>query len=280
MRARLTWADQGGADQSANDEGPPQARSKRRGVRALEWIFLLVGLIALDCYVWVNTSSVLYQAYEDWAFDQTLRGLTPGIGGFVHDEAGWLFSGGREKAETAEAPKSGPAPSETLTPPAGPPAKRSVIGRLEIPRLKLAVMVREGADEGTLSRAVGHIPGTALPGTIGNVGLAGHRDTFFRALRNIRADDTIEFETTSGKYSYSVKSTRIVTPRDVSVLEASGGETLTLVTCYPFYYVGSAPKRFIVHASLLQPGLQPAPGLKEAPDVGANPRHHHRPPDS
>jgi sortase A len=158
-----------------------------------------------------------------------------------------LWGGGREKAETAQAPQ--PAPSTNAPPAFAPPAPRSVIGRLEIPRLNLAVMVREGADEGTLSRAVGHIPGTALPGNVGNVGLAGHRDTFFRALRNIRADDTIELETTAGTYRYVVKSTRIVTPRDVSVLEASGGETLTLVTCYPFYYVGSAPKRFIVHAA-------------------------------
>jgi sortase A len=126
---------------------------------------------------------------------------------------------------------------------------RSVIGRLQIPRLKLSVMVREGADERTLSRAVGHIPGTALPGRLGNVGLAGHRDTFFRALRNIREDDAIEFETTQGMYRYVVKSTTIVGPRDVSVLAASGGENLTLVTCYPFYYVGSAPKRFIVRAA-------------------------------
>jgi sortase A len=127
-------------------------------------------------------------------------------------------------------------------------------------------MVREGADERTLSRAVGHIPGTALPGNVGNVGLAGHRDTFFRALRNIRADDTIELETTAGTYRYIVKSTRIVTPRDVSVLEASGGETLTLVTCYPFYYVGSAPKRFIVHAALVH----------EAPEV-ASPKRQRQP---
>ena len=141
---------------------------------------------------------------------------------------------------------------------------RGLIGRLEIPRLNLAVMVREGADERTLSRAVGHIPGTALPGNVGNVGLAGHRDTFFRSLRNIRADDTIELETTAGTYRYVVKSTRIVTPRDVSVLEASGGETLTLVTCYPFYYVGSAPKRFIVHAALMH----------EAPEVAPSGQRH------
>ena len=142
------------------------------------------------------------------------------------------------------------------------PAIRSVIGRLEIPRLNLSVMVREGADERTLSRAVGHIPGTALPGKLGNVGLAGHRDTFFRELRNIREDDAIEFETTHGKYRYIVKSTSIVTPRDVSVLRASGGENLTLVTCYPFYYVGSAPKRFIVHAAqvMATPRTQQQPG--------------------
>jgi sortase A len=251
MRARLRW----------NDDRARRPRDGRIGLRALEWTFLLIGLLAVDCFVWVNTSSVLYQAYEDWAFDQTLRGLTPAVGGFVRDETRWLLGRGREKAETAEAPK--PAPSNA--PPAvAPPGPQSVIGRLEIPRLNLAVMVREGADESTLSRAVGHIPGTALPGNVGNVGLAGHRDTFFRALRNIRADDTIELETTAGTYRYVVKSTRIVTPRDVSVLQASGGETLTLVTCYPFYYVGSAPKRFIVHAALMH----------EAPEAAPNGQRH------
>jgi sortase A len=258
MRARLTW-----------HEGPARnGRAGRVGLRALEWTFLLVGLLAVDCFVWVNTSSVLYQAYEDWSFDQSLRGLTPSLTGFVRDEAHWLLSRGRVNSESAEAPK--PAPPPTSQPQVvAPPGPQSVIGRLEIPRLKLAVMVREGADESTLSRAVGHIPGTALPGNVGNVGLAGHRDTFFRALRNIQADDTIEMQTTAGTYRYVVKSTRIVTPRDVSVLEASGGETLTLVTCYPFYYVGSAPKRFIVHAAL----------LRDAPKVTLTPRRQ-RPPSS
>ncbi len=247
MKAHLRWKDD------------PVKRAKSK-LRALEWVFLIAGLLALDCFVWVNTSSVLYQAYEDWAFDQTLRGLTPGVGGFVSDEARWLLGREREKPETAEAPApAAPAPNQTPT--VGPPARESLIGRLEIPRLKLSVMVREGADEGTLSRAVGHIPGTALPGNIGNVGLAGHRDTFFRVLRKIRPDDMIELETTAGTYRYMVKSTKIVTPRDVSVLNASGGETLTLVTCYPFYYVGSAPKRFIVHATQVgaSPQRQPQP---------------------
>lgn len=251
MKARVTWSD---TNSRIN-------RSGRAGLRVLEWIFLLAGLVAIDCFVWINTTSVLYQAYEDWAFDQTLRGLTPGVGGFIHDEAQGLF--GAKHAQTPETPKPGSTMSEAplTVSPSGPPAKQSVIGRLDIPRLQLAVMVREGADEGTLSRAVGHIPGTALPGNVGNVGLAGHRDTFFRALRNIRANDTIELETTAGTYRYAVSSTRIVTPRDVSVLRASGGETLTLVTCYPFYYVGSAPKRFIVHATQIgaSPQRRPLP---------------------
>jgi sortase A len=113
----------------------------------------------------------------------------------------------------------------------------------------MSVMVREGANERTLSRAVGHIPGTALPGAWGNVALAGHRDTFFRPLRNIQKDDVINIQTEQGTFTYRVESTQIVGPRDVGVLKATGGETLTLVTCYPFYYVGSAPKRFIVHAT-------------------------------
>jgi sortase A len=184
------------------------------------------------------------------------------VGGFITDETHWWLGGERAKPDTAAAPEATPAPAPNEAPTLGPPAKDSVIGRLEIPRLKLSVMVRQGADEATLSRAVGHIPGTALPGNIGNVGLAGHRDTFFRVLRKIRPDDIVELQTTAGTYRYMVQSTRIVTPRDVSVLEASGGETLTLVTCYPFYYVGSAPKRFIVHATQVgaNPSRQPLPG--------------------
>ena len=93
---------------------------------------------------------------------------------------------------------------------------------------------------------------------LGNVALAGHRDTFFRELRNIQRDDTIDFETERGTFRYAVESTRIVGPKDVSVLNASGGHTLTLVTCYPFYYVGSAPKRFIVRA--VEVGTAPSHG--------------------
>ncbi len=235
MQVRLVWKDE-------------QPCSKRRALRVAEWFFLLAGLAAVDVFVWVNTSTLLYQAYEDWAFDQTLRGLKPSTRGFVADEISWLF-GGRTKVENPErAENTEGVPKPEPLPPERPPLPEMLLGRLRIPRLHLAAMVREGADSGTLRRAIGHIPGTALPGRAGNVGLAGHRDTFFRALRNIEKDDTIDFETDSGTFRYAVQSTQIVSPRDVSVLRAAGGRTLTLVTCYPFYYVGSAPKRFIVRA--------------------------------
>jgi sortase A len=135
----------------------------------------------------------------------------------------------------------------------GPPAAipRGLLGRLEIPRLGLSTILIEGDDAKTLRRAVGHIPGTSLPGQPGNVAFSGHRDTFFRPLRNIREDDIIVVTTLQGEYRYRVVSTRVVSPDDIAVLNASGGEILTLVTCYPFYFVGAAPDRFIVRAERL-----------------------------
>ena len=115
----------------------------------------------------------------------------------------------------------------------------------------MRAVVREGAGEDTLDVALGHIPGTALPGQPGNVGIAGHRDTLFRGLRKIEKNDVIEFQTPAGSYSYKVESTEIVKPEDVGVLDASEHPEMTLVTCYPFYYVGAAPSRFIVKARLI-----------------------------
>jgi sortase A len=114
--------------------------------------------------------------------------------------------------------------------------------------------VRTGSDARTLQLAVGHIPGTARPGEDGNVGLAGHRDTFFRRLRDIEPDDRIRIVTPSGTYDYRVQRTDVVEPSDVGVLERTTEPSLTLVTCYPFTYVGSAPERFIVRAVLERAG--------------------------
>jgi len=134
--------------------------------------------------------------------------------------------------------------------PEGPPtvAAGGLIGRMEIPRLGLSMVVAEGIDGRTLRRAIGHIPGTALPGQLGNVGIAGHRDTFFRPLEDIHVDDIIEITTPWGEYRYRVVSSRVVSPDDVAVLNPTSNEVLTLVTCHPFYFVGPAPNRFIVRA--------------------------------
>jgi sortase A len=126
--------------------------------------------------------------------------------------------------------------------------KDAVIGRLEVPRLHLSVIVMEGDDEATLARAAGHLPGTAFPWELGNAVVAGHRDTFFRPLQNRRGGDEIRSTTVPGTYEYHVTSTEVVTPDDVAVLAPTPTRSLTLVTCYPFVYVGPAPNRFIIHA--------------------------------
>jgi sortase A len=124
-----------------------------------------------------------------------------------------------------------------------------VIGRMEVERLGVSVIVMEGTSGKTLRRAVGHIAGTGLPGQPGNVGIAGHRDTFFRPLRNIQGGDIITLTTPRDTYRYRVVSTEIVDPDNVAVLNPDRNEILTLVTCYPFYFLGSAPQRFIVRAA-------------------------------
>lgn len=124
-----------------------------------------------------------------------------------------------------------------------------VIGRIEIPRLHVNVKVVEGADAAALKMGAGHVPSSAEPGEMGNVAIAAHRDKFFRPLRFIKPDDEIVLDTPQGTYRYVVRKTEIVTPKDVRVIHRETADPqLTLVTCYPFFYVGSAPKRFIVHA--------------------------------
>jgi len=148
------------------------------------------------------------------------------------------------EAKAAALPVAAPKPPESLAF-VGPDG---LIGRIEIRRLGISVVVVEGDEKPELRRAAGHIVGTGIPGQPGNVGIAAHRDTFFRPLRNIRANDIITLTTLRGDYQYRVVSTKVVDPYDVAVLDPDGHEILTLVTCYPFYFVGAAPLRFIVRA--------------------------------
>jgi sortase A len=126
------------------------------------------------------------------------------------------------------------------------------LGRINIPRLGVSSVILEGVDRDKLALSVGHVPGTALPGSDGNVALAAHRDTFFRGLEHIRAGDDIRLTSIGSDRVYQVDSTRVVAPTDVYVLKETGSPMLTLVTCYPFHYVGPAPKRFIVQAHLIR----------------------------
>lgn len=124
---------------------------------------------------------------------------------------------------------------------------------LRIPKINLEVPVLSGIDELTLNRAVGHIAGTALPGEPGNVAIAGHRDGFFRGLKDLVIGDRLELETLTGSEAYVISDLLIVDPHDVYVLAPTETPTVTLVTCYPFYYLGKAPRRFVVQARLETP---------------------------
>lgn len=134
------------------------------------------------------------------------------------------------------------------------PAPGTWLARIEMPSLKLAATVLEGSDDGTLSRGAGHIEETSFPDDVSagsNIGIAGHRDTIFRPLRNVHDGDPLTLTTPKGTYRYRVVKTAIVGPDDVYVLDPTTTPTVTLVTCYPFEFVGHAPKRFIVQATLV-----------------------------
>ena len=188
------------------------SRTVRKNLKQIQLVFFVCGALALGYSAFVLVRAHLYQ---EAAFRQFQK-------------------------------RTG-TPVEVVAPPQ-PAADGVSIARFEIPRLKLDTVVIEGDNDADLRLGIGHIPGTALPGSQGNVGIAGHRDTFFRPLRNVRAGDLITLTTTSAKYQYRVESTEVVAPERSDVLNPTPEPHLTLVTCFPFYYVGPAPRRFIVHA--------------------------------
>jgi sortase A len=175
----------------------------------------------------VLVDAALYQAFQSRRFLRTAPNSGASIG-------------------TAEIHTSPVLRSKVKTLHAG--VEGSPLGRIDIPRVGLSAMILEGTGHRTLRRGAGHVPGTPLPGQEGNVAIAGHRDTFFRTLRDIHTGDEITLTTLDGSYSYRVSSARVVDPGDTAVLDDSEDSVLTLVTCYPFYFVGPAPKRFVVRA--------------------------------
>jgi sortase A len=184
------------------------SRTIHGAARLVARVLLTAGLLAVGYAAYVVIDAKAYQAIEHRRFEHA-----------------------REAAAAAPALVDG-----------------GLIGEIRIPRLGLTAMVVQGDSAAILQRAVGHLADTALPGESGNVVLAGHRDTFFRPLKRVRAGDAITLKTRDGDFEYLVESTAVVPPSDVHVLQPTGGRTLTLITCFPFSYLGSAPDRFIVRA--------------------------------
>jgi sortase A len=179
-----------------------------------QYLFFITGILALGYVGFILLDARLYQA-------SAKRSLETQI--LVENE------------RTAAAPK--------------PAVKNGdVLGRMDIPRLGVSVAVLQGTNSRILRLGVGHIEATALPGEPGNIGIAGHRDTFFRELKDVHRNDEIELQTANGRFHYQVDWAKVVAPDDTSVLTSSTESALTLVTCYPFYFVGPSPKRFVVRA--------------------------------
>lgn len=218
--------------------------------RRLELTLLWAGLAGVG--TWLASIAIVFafQSWDNWAFERHSRGEAVRFEQYIKHQEQWIVDKFQRFLGRDDLPqRPAPEPGRPVRPHV--PASDELLGRLTIQRLELVTTVREGTGAATLALAPGHIRGTTLPGQNGNVGIAGHRDTFFQSLAGIRLEDIIEFETMEARYVYQVTSTKIVKPEDVSVLRAGLYPELTLVTCYPFGFVGSAPDRFIVKARLI-----------------------------
>jgi sortase A len=192
-----------------------------RIVRCIERGLAAIGLICLIWAATVSMSAVVYQGRQRVLLERDISSV--------------------------QQPEANHAPNAVVR----PDGFAGSIGRLEIPRIGLSAVVAEGDGEHTLKIAVGHLPDTPLPWQEGNAALAGHRDTFFRPLRRISVGDDIRLSTPRGDFRYRVTRHTVVDPEELWVLDASSGAALTLITCYPFDFIGPAPRRFVVHAERL-----------------------------
>ncbi len=211
---------------------PPQTRAFIRWSRR---IFFTTGILALAYVGFTLLDARLYQASAERSLETQILAEREPTAGSPQQTAGALLP--------ASCANGGCLPE------AKPVVKKGdVLGLLDIPRLGLSVAVLQGTNARTLRLGAGHIEGTPLPGEAGNSAIAGHRDTFFRDLKDIRPKDEIQLQTATALFHYEVDWVKVVDPDDLSVLAPSTESALTLVTCYPFYLVGPAPRRFVVHA--------------------------------
>jgi len=205
----------------------PPART-RWLLRGSRYFFFITGFLALGYVVFTLVDAKLYQASAKRSLESQI------VENRIVENQMQME---KERKVVQPAPALQPAVKEG-----------DVLGRMEIPRLGVSVAVLQGTKSRMLRLGAGHIEGTPLPGEPGNIGIAGHRDTFFRELKDVRENDEIDLQTATGLFRYEVDWVKVVAPDDNSVLATSTESALTLVTCYPFYLVGPAPNRFVVHA--------------------------------
>ena len=223
-------------------------RDKSTSLRWLERVLIAVGLVSLGYYGYMTVEARQFQREQVAAFESSLASVSPAPpAATTHEPVRPAASEPAPAAPPAAAPApAAPAPVSPATP----------VAVLDIPRLELSAPVLSGEDAATLDVAVGHLTDTPLPWEVGNSALAAHRDGLFRPLRNIRVGDEVRVRSEHGQLLYRVRETKVVMPDDLSVLAPTGDHTLTLITCYPFNFVGNAPKRFIVHADRLSANPQ------------------------
>lgn len=255
-------------EHSHNAHRRADLEEKGSSFRLFRFALMAIGMASGGYYSYTIADQYVHQSYENWAFDQQIAGRSNvTIWDYAIEKTPLGRVLGREAsvpAARAHAPAGRAVPKPAV--PAEPPPEGALLGRIEIKRLNLSAMVRQGVDAKMLSVAVGHVPSTTMPGEAGNFAIAAHRDTLFRGLKDVKKGDLVTFESQNGTYTYKVLATKIVAPSDVSVLRTDGGglipapaadssaspgHLLTMITCYPFNYVGSAPKRFIVQAELI-----------------------------
>ncbi len=215
----------------------------RRWTRTLEWLLLVGGLLMIGVYVGARIHRSVLSHAEVERFKSRLlvsQELDSGSEAVGKKPDFSLWSAKRIKAY-----------QESLASHFSP-----ALALLRIPKIDLEVPILEGTDDLSLNRAVGHISGTPRPGENGNVGIAGHRDGFFRGLKDVSTGDTIEIVTPDNVNRYVIDDITVVDPTNVSVLAPRAQPSITLVTCYPFYFIGSAPQRYIVRASLVGSGAK------------------------
>jgi sortase A len=199
--------------------------------RRLERVFSALALVCLGFWSWAWLDKTVYGIVRDWRLESIL---------------------GTKRHDSSRPPNQLIAAATR-----NEVAASGLIGRIAIPRFRVHSIVAEGTDARTLNRAVGHVPRTAFPGEPGNVVIAGHRDAFFSYLKGVRLGDRVRMTTPDGVFDYRIDSRTVVQPEQTEVLSATNVPTLTLITCYPFHYLGPAPERYVVRARQVATSAEP-----------------------